>query len=103
MKRMIANAAPWSFALKEQYLADFPEDPLWEVYGSTELRVDTWRPPACQGRQRAYRGEMGVGKRAGRSGTEPNVPGEVFVRSANNFVDYHKATEKFAASRRDDF
>ena len=24
MKRMIANAAPWSFALKEAYLADFP-------------------------------------------------------------------------------
>jgi len=35
MKRMIANAAPWSFALKEQYLGDFPEDSLWEVYGSS--------------------------------------------------------------------
>jgi AMP-binding enzyme len=40
MKHMIANAAPWRFALKLQYLADFPEDSLWEVYGSTELGVD---------------------------------------------------------------
>jgi len=40
MKRMIANAAPWSFALKQAYLADFPSDSLWEVYGSTELGIN---------------------------------------------------------------
>ena len=40
MKRMIANAAPWSYALKQLYLADFPDDSLWEVYGSTELGVN---------------------------------------------------------------
>src|SRR5262249_31006574 len=40
MKRMIANAAPWSFALKQAYLADFPADSLWEVYGSTELGIN---------------------------------------------------------------
>ena len=34
MKRMIANAAPWSFALKLAYLASFPEDSLWEVSGA---------------------------------------------------------------------
>ena len=28
MRRMIANAAPWSFALKQMYLADFPDDSL---------------------------------------------------------------------------
>ena len=39
MRCMVANAAPWSFALKEAYLADFPEDSLFEVYGSTELGV----------------------------------------------------------------
>ena len=37
MKRLIANAAPWTLALKKMYLADFPPDSLWEVYGSTEL------------------------------------------------------------------
>src|SRR4029453_4450206 len=39
MRRMIANAAPWSFALKKAYLADFPADSLFEVYGSTELEI----------------------------------------------------------------
>jgi acyl-coenzyme A synthetase/AMP-(fatty) acid ligase len=29
MKRMVANAAPWSFALKQAYLADFPAESLW--------------------------------------------------------------------------
>ena len=33
----MAGAAPWSYALKLAYLADFPEDSLWEMYGSTEL------------------------------------------------------------------
>ncbi len=41
MKRLIANAAPWTLHLKKMYLADFPADSLWEVYGSTELGVDT--------------------------------------------------------------
>src|SRR5205823_5089884 len=46
MKRMVANAAPWSYALKQQYVRDFPPDSLWEVYGSTELGVDTILEPA---------------------------------------------------------
>ena len=45
MQRMIANAAPWSYALKEAYLASFPEDSLWEVYGSTELGVNAILEP----------------------------------------------------------
>ena len=48
MKRMIANAAPWSFALKQRYLADFPADSLWEVYGSTELGVNAVLEPQDQ-------------------------------------------------------
>ena len=53
MRVMVANAAPWSFSLKEAYLADFPEESLWEVYGSTEMGVNTRaRPgrPASQAR-----------------------------------------------------
>ena len=101
MKRMIANAAPWSFALKEQYLDDFPDDSLWEVYGSTELGVDTVLAPKDQRRKPGSCGEPAPGveialvDESGREVTEPDVPGEVYVRSANNFVDYHKATEKF--------
>jgi acyl-CoA synthetase (AMP-forming)/AMP-acid ligase II len=109
MKRMIANAAPWSFALKEQYLADFSEDSLWEVYGSTELGVDTVLAPKDQRRKPGSCGlpapgvELKLFDEMGNEISEPNVPGEVFVRSANNFVDYHKAAEKFEAGRREDY
>jgi fatty-acyl-CoA synthase/long-chain acyl-CoA synthetase len=109
MKRMIANAAPWSFALKEQYLADFPEDSLWEVYGSTELGVDTVLAPKDQRRKPGSCGQAAPGveiklfDEAGCEVTEPGKPGEVYVRSINNFVDYHKAREKFDANRQGDF
>jgi fatty-acyl-CoA synthase/long-chain acyl-CoA synthetase len=109
MQRMIANAAPWSFALKLQYLENFPENSLWEVYGSTELGVDTVLAPTDQRRKPGSCGQPAPGveivlvDESGGEVTEPNIPGEVYVRSANNFVDYHKATEKFAANRRGDF
>lgn len=41
MRITIANAAPWTYALKLAYLGRFPEDSLFEVYGSTELGVNT--------------------------------------------------------------
>ena len=106
MRRMIANAAPWSYALKERYLADFPEDSLWEVYGSTELGVDTVLAPGDQRRKPGSCGRPAPGveiKLMGEDGAEvtrPGKPGEVYVRSLNNFVSYHKAAEKFEASRR---
>jgi fatty-acyl-CoA synthase/long-chain acyl-CoA synthetase len=109
MKRMIANAAPWSFALKEQYLADFPEDSLWEVYGSTELGVDTVLAPRDQRRKPGSCGQAAPGveirlfDEEGREVTTPGTPGEVYVRSRNNFTSYHKAADKFAANRREDF
>jgi fatty-acyl-CoA synthase/long-chain acyl-CoA synthetase len=109
MKRMIANAAPWPFALKERYLQDFPDDSLWEVYGSTELGVDTVLAPADQRRKPGSCGKPAPGVELklvdddGREVTEPRVPGQVYVRSANNFVNYHKAAEKFEANRLDDY
>ena len=109
MKRMIANAAPWSFALKEQYLADFPEDSLWEVYGSTELGVDTVLGPPDQRRKPGSCGRAAPGVEIqlidadGQVITKAGVPGEVYVRSANNFATYHKAAEKLEANRRGDF
>jgi acyl-CoA synthetase (AMP-forming)/AMP-acid ligase II len=109
MKRMIANAAPWSYALKLAYLADFPEDSLWEVYGSTELGVNTVLAPADQRRKpgscgRAVPGvEIALVGEDGREVTDPYVPGEVYVRSASTFVAYHKAEAATRASRRGDF
>jgi acyl-CoA synthetase (AMP-forming)/AMP-acid ligase II len=109
MRRMIANAAPWSFALKEAYMADFGEDSLWEVYGSTELGVDTVLSPQDQRRKPGACGRPAPGveirlyDQQGEEVTEPGVPGEVYVRAVSNFTTYYKADERAAESRRGDF
>jgi len=109
MRRMIANAAPWSFTLKELYLANFPEDSLWEVYGSTELGVDTILRPEDQRRKpgscgRAAPGvEVALFDEEGKRIEKPHVPGELFVRSRSSFKTYHKAQEKFEKGRRGDW
>jgi acyl-CoA synthetase (AMP-forming)/AMP-acid ligase II len=111
MRIMIANAAPWSFALKQQYLADFPEDSLWEVYGSTELGVDTVLEPKDQLRKPGSCGKPAPavdillldpdGKEV--TGTGPDNPGELYVRSTVVFDEYYKRKESYDASRRGDF
>jgi fatty-acyl-CoA synthase/long-chain acyl-CoA synthetase len=109
MRRMIANAAPWSFALKEAYMADFGEDSLWEVYGSTELGVDTILAPADQRRKPGSCGRPAPGVEIrlydgdGREITAPRTPGEVFVRTVQAFETYHKAADQYAATRRGEF
>jgi acyl-CoA synthetase (AMP-forming)/AMP-acid ligase II len=106
---MIANAAPWSFALKEAYLADFPAESLFEVYGSTELGVDTVLLPEDQLRKPGSCGQPAPGVELalfdddGNVITEPNVPGELFIRSANVFDTYHKAEDKYEEDRRGDY
>ncbi len=107
MRRMIANAAPWSFALKELYLGQFPEDSLFEVYGSTELGVNTLLRPEDQRRKPGSCGrpspgvEIALFDDEGRRVEKPLVPGELFVRSASVFDTYYKAEDKFEADRRD--
>jgi len=109
MRRMIANAAPWSFALKKAYLADFPADSLYEVYGSTELGVNTILEPADQLRKPGSCGRPAPGVEVrllddeGREVTKPHQPGELFVRSKSVFATYHKAQEKYEADRRGEF
>ena len=72
---------------------DFPEDSLWEVYGSTELGVDTVLAPNDQRRKPGSCGQAAPGVEIklfddqGSEVTDPNVPGEVFVRGASNFVE----------------
>ena len=87
---MIANAAPWSFALKQMYVADFPADSLFEVYGSTELGVNTHpraRGPAAQarlvrqGRRRASRSRCSTTTATWSRAPGRTQPGELFVRS----------------------
>jgi fatty-acyl-CoA synthase/long-chain acyl-CoA synthetase len=109
MRRMIANAAPWSFALKELYLADFPEDSLWEVYGSTELGVNTILAPADQRRKRGSCGRPAPGVEIrlfdddGKEIAQPGVPGELYVRSRTVFDTYYKHPDEYEAERRGEF
>ena len=103
MKRMIANAAPWSFALKQMYLADFPADSLFEVYGSTELGVNTILRPEDQLRKPGSCGkpapmvEIKLFDDDGNevTGTGPEHTGELFVKSPSVFADYYKQHDKF--------
>jgi fatty-acyl-CoA synthase/long-chain acyl-CoA synthetase len=109
IKRTIANAAPWSFALKQAYLADLPDDSLFEVYGSTELGVNTILEPQDQLRKPGSCGKAAPGVEVelydddGNVVTEPGVPGELFVRSKSVFATYHKAQDKYEEDRRGDW
>ncbi|GAC1363088.1 MAG: hypothetical protein NVSMB4_19710 [Acidimicrobiales bacterium] len=109
MRRLIANAAPWSMALKQAYMADFPPDSLWEVYGSTEMGVDTVLAPADHLRKPGSCGlpapgvEIKLFDDDGMEVTEPGQPGELYARSRSMFVTYHKADEKYDEDRRGDF
>ncbi|MFQ5698123.1 MAG: class I adenylate-forming enzyme family protein [Myxococcota bacterium] len=109
MRVMIANAAPWSFALKQQYVETFPPDSLWEVYGSTELGVNCILRPQDQLRKRGSCGqaapavEIALFDDEGRRIEEPNRPGELFVRSSGAFSTYYKAQDKFEANQREGF
>ena len=108
MKRMVANAAPWSFALKQLYVANFPPESLWEVYGSTELGVNTILQPPDQLRKPGSCGkpapmvEVKLFDDDGNevTGTGPDHPGELFVRSPSVFADYYKQHDKFEADQK---
>ena len=111
MRIMLANAAPWSFALKQQYLADFPPESLWEVYGSTELGVDSVLEPKDQLRKPGSCGKPAPGIEIrlldddGRevTGTGPDHPGEVYIRSSGVFDAYYKNDASYDANSRGDF
>ena len=111
MRVMVANAAPWSYALKQQYVADFPPGSLFEVYGSTELGVDTVLMPEDQMRKPASCGRPAPGIEIKLfdddgnevTGTGPDHPGEVFVRSRSAFETYYKNNASYKSNSRGDF
>lgn len=108
MRRFIGNAAPWTPALKRRYLADFPEDSLWEVYGAAEFGVATVLPPADQLRKPGSCGRAVPGidvvlfDERGNEVTEPYAMGELFVRSPAMFRTYYRAHDQYEADRHDD-
>ena len=89
MQRMIANAAPWSFALKQAYLADFPAESLFEVYGSTELGVDTVLRPEDQLRKPGSCGQPA-----------PGVEIRLFDDDGNEVTEAERARRALRAQRR---
>jgi acyl-CoA synthetase (AMP-forming)/AMP-acid ligase II len=111
MRVMLANAAPWSFALKQQYVADFPPESLWEIYGSTELGVDTVLEPKDQMRKPGSCGKPAPGieiKLFNDDGTEvtgtgPDHAGEVFIRSKGIFDTYYKNDSSYESGSRGDY
>jgi len=108
MRRMIANAAPWSFALKQMYLAYFPAESLFEVYGSTELGVNCVLRPEDQLRKPGSCGlpapmvEIKLFDDEGNevTGVGPECTGELFVKSPSVFADYYKQHDKFLADNK---
>jgi acyl-CoA synthetase (AMP-forming)/AMP-acid ligase II len=111
LRVMIANAAPWSYALKQQYVADFPPESLFEIYGSTELGVDTVLMPADQLRKPGSCGKPAPGieikllddDRNEVAGTGPDHTGEVFVRSKVAFDTYYKNDASYESNSRGGF
>jgi fatty-acyl-CoA synthase/long-chain acyl-CoA synthetase len=111
MRIMLANAAPWSYALKQQYVADFPPGSLFEIYGATELGVATVLPPRDQMRKPGSCGKPAPGidimlvdaDGDEVTGTGPDHPGEVFVRSRSVFHAYYKNDAAYEENSRGDF
>ena len=100
LRSVIANAAPVPFALKKQWIETFGEGHLFEVYGSTELGVDTIIKPEDQLRKPGSCGKPygGIEIRLIKEedGTEAAVgePGVVWIHSPALFDEYYKAPEK---------
>jgi acyl-CoA synthetase (AMP-forming)/AMP-acid ligase II len=111
MRIMLANAAPWSFALKQAYLADFPPESLWEIYGSTELGVNCLLEPKDQLRKPGSCGKPAPGVEIrlldadGNEVTEtgPAHPGELYVSSTAVFHEYYKQADSYRAAMRGGF
>jgi fatty-acyl-CoA synthase/long-chain acyl-CoA synthetase len=111
MRVMLANAAPWSFALKQAYLADFPAGSLWELYGSTELGVNCVLEPKDQLRKPGSCGKPASGVEIRLldadgnevTGTGPGHSGELYVRSTGVFSEYYKQPESYEAATHGDF
>ena len=99
MRSLVANAAPVPYALKQEVIAKLGDGFLFEVYGSTELGVDTILPPEDQLRKpgscgRPY-GTVQV-RIVGPDGKEQPAgePGELFVRSTLALDGYHRTAER---------
>jgi acyl-CoA synthetase (AMP-forming)/AMP-acid ligase II len=96
---LIANAAPVPYALKQEIISKLGDGFLFEVYGSTELGVDTVLEPEDQLRKpgscgKPYGGiEVRIVKDDG-SVAGPTEAGELFVRTTLAMDGYHASAEQ---------
>jgi acyl-CoA synthetase (AMP-forming)/AMP-acid ligase II len=96
---LIANAAPVPYALKQEIVAKLGDGFLFEVYGSTELGVDTVLKPVDQLRKPGSCGKPYGGieiKIVNDDGAAAGVnePGELFVRTNLAMDGYHHSAEQ---------
>jgi acyl-CoA synthetase (AMP-forming)/AMP-acid ligase II len=101
MRTLIANAAPVPYALKVEVIEKLGDGFLFEVYGSTELGVDTVLRPEDQLRKpgscgRPY-GHIQL-KVVDDDGNEaaPGEPGELFVSTTLAMDGYHATSEQLS-------
>jgi acyl-CoA synthetase (AMP-forming)/AMP-acid ligase II len=97
----IANAAPVPYALKEEVFEKLGTTFLYEVYGSTELGVDTVMKPEDQLRKPGSCGKPygGIQLRIIRDdGTDAPIgePGELFVSTTLAMDGYHRTGEQLS-------
>ncbi|MCU1428591.1 MAG: hypothetical protein JWL83_2591 [Actinomycetia bacterium] len=96
---LIANAAPVPYALKQEVVSKLGDGFLFEVYGSTELGVDTVLKPEDQLRKPGSCGKPYGGiqiKIVKDDGTvaEANEAGELFVRTTLAMDGYHRTDQQ---------
>ena len=101
MRTLIANAAPVPYALKQEVIEKLGDGFLFEVYGSTELGVDTVLRPEDQLRKpgscgRPY-GNIRL-KVVDEAGDEcpPGDPGELYIRTTLAMDGYHETAEQLS-------
>src|SRR4051794_26730899 len=99
MITLIANAAPVPYALKEEIIEKLGDGFLYEVYGSTELGVDTVLKPEDQLRKPGSCGKPYGGivmKIVKDDGTDAPTgePGELFVKTALAMDGYYHTDEQ---------
>ncbi len=105
---LIANAAPVPYALKQEIFEKLGDWFLYEVYGSTELGVDTVMKPADQLRKpgscgKPYGGiELRIVKEDGTFAATGD-PGELFVRTTLAMDGYHRTAEKLSELDNDEW
>ena len=101
MRTLIANAAPVPYALKQEVIEKLGEGFLFEVYGSTELGVDTVLSPEDQLRKPGSCGrpygniQLKVVDEAGRE-CPPGEPGELYIRTTLAMDGYHETAEQLS-------